>query len=270
MRLKGYKRRASAGQNRRAHRHIRPSAPLRGTTPPAEMDELEGRTPLERAVLMLMERVGGLEERLAASESDVQRLGNLAAMQESGEGWAAAQREGRLDILDLLLERPEFRAGAKGFRGFRGFRAGAKGRWGFRTALVAGRTDVLRWADERGLLEFDRVMYYWLAGVGDGDDLEWLRGRGCPPCEHACTHAAYVGRTEAIRHLRAREPPFPWMPCEALEGACVKGHLETAQLVYSEAARAGEPIGEPHMRAVLAKMGHSHPDVRSWLLDRLG
>ena len=46
--------------------------------------------------------------------------------------------------------------------------------------------------------------------------------------------------------------------------------LMAAQLVYSEAARAGEPIGEPHMRAVLAKMGHSHPDVRSWLLDRRG
>ena len=208
-------------------------------------------SPVERAVVMLMERVGRLEDRLAASEKKAGLLGDLVSMQANGRAWAEAQKAGRLDILDLLAERSDGWA-MKEARNF----------W---PATAAGRTDVLRWGDARCILQFDPGMYYHMAVAGDVEGLEWLRDRGCPASPSACAAAAVFGRTAAIRHLLAREPPFPWCPDDAFECACVKGHLETAQLVYSEAARLGRPIGPHHMRAVLAKLNGEHPEVSRWI-----
>lgn len=209
--------------------------------------DLAGGTPLERAVLMLMERVAVLEDRVAASEREVTVLGDLAAMQENGPGISAAQRAGRVDVLELLMKRPEGREMVECM--------------GFVAATDEGRTDVLRWADDKGLLEFAPGMYNSLAAAGDVEGLQWLRSRGCPPSEDACTKAAVRGRTEALRHLLALFPPFPWRPKDAFEGACRKGQLEAARLVHSEAPR----LGKDFVRGVRERLGDAHPEVARWL-----
>eukprot|EP00878_Enallax_costatus_P027022 GHUV01029048.1.p1 GENE.GHUV01029048.1~~GHUV01029048.1.p1 ORF type:complete len:187 (-),score=15.01 GHUV01029048.1:601-1161(-) len=66
------------------------------------------------------------------------------------------------------------------------------------------------------------------AWAGDYEGCPWLRSRGCPWSEQACSSAAAAGRLDMLQWLRSQDPPAPW-DSETCLAAADAGHIGILQ-----------------------------------------
>ena len=106
-------------------------------------------------------------------------------------------------------------------------------------AAFQGSVEIVRWLMEEKGYELEwgpkRVEDLGMqAGLGGSIEvLEYLKGKGYEFDRATCRGAAWGGRLEALKFLRAQDPPCPWDE-KTCEGAALGGHLEVLKWVRSQ------------------------------------
>lgn len=72
------------------------------------------------------------------------------------------------------------------------------------------------------------LLFACRAWRGDSEGCAWLRSRGCPWSEQACSSAAAAGRLDMLQWLRSHDPPAPW-DTETCLAAADAGHVDILQ-----------------------------------------
>ncbi|WZN65593.1 hypothetical protein HKI87_12g71530 [Chloropicon roscoffensis] len=91
-------------------------------------------------------------------------------------------------------------------------------------AAFQGSVEILRWLIEEKGWELNEETGFWAGMGGSVEILEHLRGKGYEFDEGACSGAASEGHLEALKWLRAQNPPCPWSRSECRNIAFQFGH----------------------------------------------
>ena len=121
--------------------------------------------------------------------------------------------------------------------------------------------ELTKWSRDEMQMPIDSYTCAAAAYEGYLDALRWLRAQD-PPCPwdvSVCTFAAFGGHLEVLQWLRVQDPPCPWD-----QGVCryatVNGHLEVLQW-----ARAQDPPCPWNKWVCRYATQNGHQEVLQWL-----
>ncbi|WZN66130.1 putative ankyrin repeat protein [Chloropicon roscoffensis] len=127
-------------------------------------------------------------------------------------------------------------------------------------AMFQGSVEILRWLMEEKGWELNEHTGKWV-GLGGAVEVlaSFLRGKGYEFDEEVCAGAARGGHLEALKFLRAQDPPCPW-DAETCDSAASGGHLKALKW-----ARAQDPPCPWDAETCDSAASGGHLDVLKWV-----